>query len=130
MIVVDASVVLDILLRSADASLLEDRVLDPTEVVNAPHLIDVESAHVLRRYAALGELSNERGREALADLADLPIERFGHTLLLPKIWQLRNNVTAYDAAYIALAEALSCPLLTRDERLANAPCHNVSVELI
>lgn len=72
----------------------------------------------------------ERGQEALEDLADLPIHRYPHDLFLPRIWELRHNMTACDAAYVALAEAISAPLLTRDRRLASAPGHRAIIELI
>lgn len=71
----------------------------------------------------------ERGRDALADLADFPLQRYPHDLLLPRVWELRNNLTAYDAVYIALAEALGAPLLTRDQRLAGAAGHRAQIEL-
>jgi predicted nucleic acid-binding protein len=87
-----------------------------------------KSRKVVRRYAAAGELDAERGREALADLADLPLLRYPHDLLLPRIWELRHNLTAFDAAYVALAEALGAPLL--DRRLAAAPGHHAQVELV
>lgn len=85
---------------------------------------------MVRRYAANGEIDAERGRLALIDLADFPIERYPHDFLLPRIWELRNNLTAYDAAYVALAEALDAPLLTRDRRLANAAGIRAHIELI
>jgi predicted nucleic acid-binding protein len=85
---------------------------------------------VVRRYAAAGEVDAERGREALADLADFPLRRYPHDFLLTRVWELRNNLTAYDAVYVALAEALGAPLLTRDRRLAAAPGHHAQVELV
>jgi predicted nucleic acid-binding protein len=85
---------------------------------------------VLRRYCLTGDVSARRGGEALADLADLPIARYPHAALLPRLWQLRDNLTAYDAAYVALAEALDCALLTRDRRLAGTPLHAASIELV
>lgn len=85
---------------------------------------------MVRRYAANGEIDAERGRLALIDLAEFPLQRYPHTLLLPRIWELRNNLTAYDAAYVALAEALDAPLLTRDQRLANAAGTRARIELI
>jgi predicted nucleic acid-binding protein len=129
-IVVDASAVLETLLRTPAAAAVEGRLFDSRQTLHAPHLIDVEVAQVVRRYAAAGELDAERGREALADLADLPLLRYPHDLLLPRIWELRHNMTAYDAAYVALAEALGAPLLTRDRRLAAAPGHHAQVELV
>ena len=119
--VVDASAVLELLLRTDKAPRLASRLLAGRESLHAPHLLDLEVAQVLRRYAAAGDLSPERGREALADLADLPLHRYPHDVLLPRIWELRQNVTAYDAAYLALAEVLVAPLVTCDSRLSSAP---------
>lgn len=85
---------------------------------------------MIRRYAAKGDLDGERGREALADLADLPMRRYPHDFLLPRIWDLRSNLTAYDAAYVALAEVLDAPLVTRDRRLAAAAGHHAQIDLL
>jgi predicted nucleic acid-binding protein len=109
---------------------MEDRLFAPRQTLHAPHLLDVEVAQVIRRYAAIGDIDSERGRIALTDLADLPLRRYPHDVLLPRIWSLRNNLTAYDAAYIALAEALDVPLLTRDWRLAAAAGHHAKIELV
>lgn len=98
--------------------------------MHAPHLLDVEVAQVVRRFARAGELDQERGRELLQDLLDLRIERYSHELLLPRIWDLRATVTDYDAAYLALAELLGAPLLTRDAKLARALGHHARVELV
>ena len=130
MIVVDASAVLEVLLGTPSAGALMGRLFDPSQTLHAPHLLDVEVAQVVRRYAAAGEIDGERGRMALADLADFPLRRYPHDLLLPRIWALRDNLTAYDAAYVALAEALDAPLLTRDKRLAAAPGHTARIELV
>ena len=130
MIVVDPSALLEALLRTPAAQAVEDRLFAPRQTLHAPHLLDVEVAQVIRRYAANGEINGERGRLALLDLADLPLQRYPHDLLLPRIWDLRNNLTAYDAAYIALAEALEVPLLTRDRRLATAAGHRAQIELV
>jgi predicted nucleic acid-binding protein len=130
MIVIDASALLEALLRMPAAKAMEGRLFDRRETLHAPHLLDIEVAQVIRRYAASGEISSERGRIALADLADFPIRRYPHDFLLPRVWDLRHNLTAYDAAYIALAEALDAPLLTRDQRLAAAPGHYARVELV
>jgi predicted nucleic acid-binding protein len=129
-IVVDASALLEALLRTSAAKAVEERLFAPRQTLHAPHLIDLEFAQVIRRYAANGEIDGERGRLALADLADLPLRRYPHDFLLPRIWDLRNNLTAYDAAYVALAEALDTPLLTRDRRLAAAAGHRARVELV
>jgi predicted nucleic acid-binding protein len=109
---------------------VEDRLFGPGQTLHAPHLLDVEVAQVIRRYAANGEIGAERGRLALADLADLPLRRYPHDFLLPRIWDLRNNLMAYDAAYVALAEVLDAPLLTRDRRLAAAAGHRAQIELV
>lgn len=121
MIVVDASALLEVLLRTPAADSVEDRLFAPDQTLHAPHLLDVEVAQVVRRYAETGEIDSERGRLALEDLADFPLQRFRHDFLLPRIWSLRNNLTACDAAHGALAEALDAPLLTRDRRLAAPP---------
>ncbi|MGI8839486.1 MAG: type II toxin-antitoxin system VapC family toxin [Caulobacteraceae bacterium] len=130
MIVVDASAVLELLLRTPAASAVEQRLFAPGETLHTPHLLDLETAQVLRRYAAAGEIGEGRGRAALADLADLPLRRYAHDFLLPRVWALRNNLTAYDAVYVALAEALDAPLLTRDQRIAAAAGHRAKVELV
>lgn len=130
MIVLDASAVLEVLLRSQDGLEIENRIFSPNETLHAPHLLDLEVAQVLRRYWTSGEMIPERGQEALEDLTDLPINRYPHDLFLPRIWELRHNLTAYDAVYVALAETLSAPLLTRDRRLASAPGHEAIIELI
>src|SRR6266700_1776647 len=130
MIVVDASALLEALLRTPTAKAVERRLFEPRQTLHAPHLLDIEVAQVIRRYAANGEIDSERGRAALADLADFPLQRYPHDFLLPRIWDLRNNLTAYDAVYVALAEALDVPLLTRDQRLAAAAGHRAQVELV
>jgi len=129
-IVVDASVLLETLLRTSAAKAVEDRLFAPGQTLHAPHLLDVEVAQVIRRYAANGEIDGARGRLALGDLADFPLRRYPHDVLLPRIWDLRNNLTAYDAAYVALAEALDAPLLTRDRRLATAAGHHAQIDLL
>ena len=130
MIVVDASALLEVLLRTPAANAVEARLFASDQTLHAPHLIDVEVAQVIRRYAANGDITSERGRTALVDLADLPLRRYPHTFLLPRVWGLRNNLTAYDAAYVALAEALDVVLLTCDKRLAGAPGHHARIELV
>ena len=130
MIVVDASALVELLLRTAAANVVELRLFAPGQTLHAPHLVDVEVAQVVRRYAAIGDIDARRGDEALKDLTDLPLRRYPHDFLLPRVWQLRHNLTAYDAIYFALAEALDAPLLTRDERLASAAGHGARVELV
>jgi predicted nucleic acid-binding protein len=130
MIVIDASALLESLLRTPAARAVERRLFDPRQTLHAPHLLDVEVARVLRRYAANGEIDGARGRAALADLADLPLSRYPHDFLLPRVWELRDNLTAYDAVYVALAEALDAPLLTRDRRMAASAGHHARVDLV
>ena len=129
MIVVDASALLEVLLRTPAATAVERRLFEPGETLHAPHLIDIEVAQVLRRYAAAGTIAPDDGRAALADLADFPLRRYPHGFLLPRVWELRDNLTAYDAVYVALAEALDAPLLTRDRRLAAAAGRHARAEL-
>jgi predicted nucleic acid-binding protein len=128
-IVLDASVVLEVLLRLPLAAVVEDR-LARAPSLHAPHLLDLEVAQVLRRFERAGSLTAVRGAEALRDLADLPLERYPHDLFLPRIWSLRGKVTAYDGCYLALAEALGAPLLTCDARLAGVPGHVAAVEVV
>ena len=130
MIVIDASAVLELLLASPTGSSVAERVLGQAESMCAPHLIDLEVAQVLRRYTLSGDLGPSRAVEALQDFLDLSIERYPHDLFLTRIWQMRHNVTAYDAVYIALAEALDAVLLTTDARLAAASGHDAQVEVV
>lgn len=130
MIVVDTSAILQVLLNTPAASRVGERLFAAGETLHAPHLLDLEVAQVLRRYAAAGDLDPERGLQALEDLTDLPLSRYPHDLFLPRIWELRHNVTAYDAAYLALAEALAAPLVTRDASLASAAGHTARIELV
>lgn len=130
MIVVDASAILEVLLNTPAGARVAERLFMPGETLHAPHLLDLEVAQVLRRYALARELDSDRGLEALEDLADLPLTRYPHGLLLPRIWELRRNVTAYDASYVALAEALAAPLVTRDAALASVRTHHARIELL
>lgn len=104
--------------------------LRPDETLHAPHLLAVEVAQVVRRYMARGEVGEERGAQAIGDLADLDVAHHPHEPLLPAMWRLRANLTAYDAAYVSLAEVLDAPLLTLDAGLARAPGHGARVDLI
>lgn len=130
MIVTDASVVLELLLRTPASAAVESRLFGSGETLHAPHLLDVEVAQVLRRYAARSEISAARGRLGLGVLSRFPILRYPHEPLLTRIWALRANMTAYDAAYVALAEALGATLVTRDERLSTVPATRAKIELV
>lgn len=98
--------------------------------MHAPHLIDPEVVQVLRRKTMAGEVAPERATGALEDLCDLRLRRYSHIPLIMRAWAMRGQVTAYDAMYIALAEALDAPLVTTDERLARAEGHEARVEVI
>jgi len=130
MIVLDASAAVEVLLQTAVGAPLTERLLVSDVSLHAPHLLDVEVAQVLRRFVAHGEIVAERARQALEDLADFPLERYSHVFLLPRIWELRHNLTAYDAAYVALAEVLDATLLTCDGRIRRASGHSAVVEVI
>lgn len=130
MIVVDASTLLELLLNTEAASKVAARVLDEGETLHAPHLLDLEIAQVLRRYERAGSLSASRAGQAFDDLRDMLIARYPHDFLLTRIWALRRNVTAYDAAYLTLAEALGATLVTRDRALAAIRGHKARVEVI
>ncbi|MGH9130273.1 MAG: type II toxin-antitoxin system VapC family toxin [Acidimicrobiales bacterium] len=96
--------------------------------LSAPHLIDLEVTSWLRREVLGGRMDSDRARRALVELALMRMVRYPHTAFLQRIWELRHNVSAYDASYVALAEALGAPLLTADIRLANAPGIRCEVE--
>ena len=100
------------------------------EELHAPHLIDLEVASALRRFAAAGKTDGPGGRRLLTVLANANLHRHSHLSLLGAVWRLRNNLSAYDAAYVALATALDAPLVTTDARLAAAPGLTCAVELI
>lgn len=129
MIVLDASAVVEWLLGRPLAGAVERRLTHGSPSLHAPHLLAVEVAQVLRRYQLQGALTAERGALALAALADLDLASYPHEPMLPAIWQLRHNLTAYDAAYVALAAVLAAPLVTLDGRLATAP-HGADVDLV
>ena len=129
MIVVDASALLEVLLRTGAARAVETHLFSGA-TLHAPHLLDLEVAQVLRRYERAGVLTASRGREALADLDAFRIERYAHYPFLSRVWSLRANATSYDACYLALAEALDAPLVTRDRRLAGVPGHGARVIVV
>lgn len=128
--VLDASGAIEFLLNTAAGKRLGARLADETVVVHVPHLIDLEIAQVLRRYARHGALSARTGVLALDRWRSLDVQRYSHEPFLDRIWQLRDNVTAYDAVYVALAQALPAVLFTGDRKLAGTPGVNVAIELI
>ncbi|MGH8206588.1 MAG: type II toxin-antitoxin system VapC family toxin [Steroidobacteraceae bacterium] len=130
MIVIDASALLEMLLQTAAAERLMERALAVSERLHAPHLLDIEVMQALRRFAQKQQITQSRARQALGDFGQLLIERHAHQPLLPRIWQLRDVMSAYDGTYVALAEALSAPLLTCDGRLARTHRHRASIELV
>jgi predicted nucleic acid-binding protein len=130
LIVIDASALLEMLLQTGKAERLMQRALADSERLNAPELLDIEAANVMRRLTQRKEISLQRAERAFEDFSQLIIERHSHAPLLPRIWELRDSMSAYDAAYIALAEGLGAPLLTCDARLARAHGHHANVELI
>jgi predicted nucleic acid-binding protein len=129
MIVLDASAAVDWLLQTSAGQSIENRIYSRNETLHAPHLLDLEVTQVLRRLALQQVVSVHRANEAVRDLLDLRITRYPHLMLLPRIWRLRHNFSAYDAAYIALAEKLGGILVTRDARLTSASGHAAAVEL-
>ena len=130
MIVIDASALIETLLATSVGARIRARLFRAEDTLHAPHLLDLEIVQVLRRGCLIGELQPDRAEQALAVLSDLRIVRHPHEPHVPRIWQLRNSLTAYDAAYVALAEALAAPLITRDGRMASAHGHRAKIELI
>jgi len=129
LIVVDASVALEVLLHPKEARALQARLLDPAETLHAPHLIDLEIAQVLRRYVRSGDATAGRCDAAIDDWLAFPVRRYPHELLLPRVWALRHVLSAYDATYVALAEALGAALITKDARIAQATGHAARIEV-
>lgn len=130
MIVLDASAAVDWLVQTAAAPRIESRIFSRNQSLHAPELLDLEVAQVLRRLVREGALSASRAEIAIQDLLDLRITRYPHSVLLPRIWQLRHNLSAYDAAYVVLAEKLGATLLTRDAKLASASGHAATIEVV
>ena len=130
MIVLDASAAVDWLVQTAAAQRIEDRIFSRNQSLHAPELLDLEVAQVLRRLVREGALSASRAEGAIEDLLDLRIRRYPHWVFLPRIWQLRHNLSAYDAAYVVLAEKLGATLLTRDAKIASAAGHSATVDVV
>lgn len=129
MIVLDASAAVDWLLQTPTGQRIEKRIFSHGESLHAPHILDLEVAQVLRRLVREGIVSTHRADEAIRDLIDFRVVRYPHWPMLNHIWRYRHNLSAYDAAYVVLAETLGAALITRDARLASAPGHAAKVEL-
>ena len=130
MIVADASALLEFLLQTSLGTRVETRLFRDGDELHSPHLVDVEVTQGLRRLVRSGEVSPDRAVEAIADLVDLDIHRHTHFDLLTRAWKLRENITAYDAIYVALAEALDATVVTCDTKLARAPGRRVRIEVV
>ncbi|MHB1930599.1 MAG: type II toxin-antitoxin system VapC family toxin [Acidimicrobiales bacterium] len=129
MLVVDASCLFEVVVGAARAEQIRRRLAEDQDPA-APHIVDVEVFSVIRREHWLGRIDQTAADQAVEDLQAWPGERFGHRPLLPRAWELRATVRGWDAMYVALAEALDCPLLTTDARLAAAPGPICPIEVI
>jgi predicted nucleic acid-binding protein len=127
-LVVDTSAVLEALAARDPVAGLVERLAGEGDL-HAPHLIDTEVLHALRRMTRTGAISEERVADARGDFAELALARYPHEPLSDRVWELRHNLTAYDATFVALAEALGAPLVTCDARLASASGHRARIEL-
>jgi predicted nucleic acid-binding protein len=133
MLVVDASALTELLLGRRAAGRVAEHLRDYEFDLHAPHLIDLEVLSALRRVVASGHAAPGRGDDAVADYLDLPVERYPHDVLAPRIWHLRENFPPYDAAYVALAESLTTepvPLLTADARLGRAVRKHLKIAVL
>jgi predicted nucleic acid-binding protein len=128
MTVVDASVMADALRGAGGPAAAA--ISTAATPLGAPELLDLEVASAYRRLAAAGTLDPRAAEQLLGRLRLLPLERYGHAALLPRIWELRTDMSVYDAAYVALAESLGSVLLTRDKRLATAPRARCQIQLV
>lgn len=130
MIVLDASAVVELVIGTGTGKSVASRISDPSITLHAPSLVDVEVTQVVRRYVLTGAITAERGSAAIDALVAIDLARHGHTPLVPRAWALRHNLTAYDAMYVALAEALEAPLVTTDRRLAGSTGHRARIEVV
>lgn len=128
MLIVDASSLYEVVADAQEAETVRQRLrLDPD--LAAPHAVDAEVLGVIRRDLMLGRLDRTGAHQAVEDLRDFPVERYGHRLLLERAWELRDHVRSWDALYVALAEALDATLITLDGRLARAVDSVCAVEV-
>src|SRR5262245_8171968 len=130
MIVVDSSAMTELLLETPRGRRVEERLFRDGEALHAPHVMDVEVLRALRRFVLKGDITEERAETALADLVDFRIRRHEHYGFLFRAWQLRDNLAAYDAIYVAIAEALDAVVVTCDAPMGNAPGHSAPIEVI
>ena len=128
-VVLDASVVVELVLGTRVGARVRQRLLDPGISLHGPELLDLEVLNVLRRYVQAGRIAADRAETAIRRLNELDLRRYRHGPMLPRIWSWRANLSAYDATYVTLAEVLGGPLLTTDARLSRAPGLPVPVEL-
>jgi len=129
LIVLDASAAIEWLLRTAAGQRIEQRIYSRRETLHAPDLLSLEVMQVLRRMVQRKEITDARAEDAVEDLMNLRVGFYPHRMLVPAVWRLRHNLSAYDAAYVALAERLDAPIVTRHNRLASASTHSAVVEL-
>ncbi len=130
MIVLDASAVVDWLLQAPDGQRIEKRIYARNDTLHTVHLLDADFAQVMRRLVREGKIARKRAEEAMGVLIALRVTRYARVVLLHGIWQLRQNLSAYDAAYVALAEELQAPLITRDQKIAVVPGHTATIEAV
>lgn len=128
-VVLDASVVVELVLGTRVGARVRQRLLDPGISLHGPELLDLEVLNVLRRYVQAGRIAADRAETAVRRLNELDLRRNRHGPMLPRIWSWRANLSAYDAAYVTLAEVLGGSLLTTDARLSRAPGLPIPVEL-
>lgn len=129
-VVLDASVLVEYLRWSPSGSRIGARLIEESLDLHLPYLAGVEVASVFRALVLRGEVEPARAESALADLVDLPAARYPAEPLLPRIWELREKLTAYDANYVALAEALEAPLFTMDRRMARSRGHGAHIDVL
>ena len=128
-VVLDASVVVELVLGTRVGAMVRQRLLDPRVSLHGPELLDLEVLNVLRRYVQAGRIAADRAETAVRRLNELDLRRYRHGPMLSRIWAWRTNLSAYDATYVTLAEVLGGPLLTTDARLSRAPGLPIPVEL-
>jgi predicted nucleic acid-binding protein len=129
-IVLDASAAIELLLNTSLGGRVGDRLVAAGGTLHAPHLLDVEVLHALRRLTGSGAVDARRASQALSDLAELPLTRYSHEELIGRAWTMRTSLTAYDAIYVALAEALEATVVTCDARLGRAHGHQAEIEVV